>query len=240
MTQRRVLASPWAAGFVILSLAATPPSPPSVATQQFDVDEVLSALLAAEAELKSFTAEMVMTEHSALFGDSTFERGTLAMLKPGYVRREIVEPANRVLVVADGLARLFIPRIKQVQEYVLDELSEQSGELSQSPTSVASALRDEFDSSIAGIRTSADGRADIYVLEMFPIAGSAAAKRWKQVTLWVQAGDWYPPQRTILMEHTDDTTMIELSAVERNPGLEPKDFELDLPPGVEIIRQRLP
>lgn len=221
-----------------VALAALPQH--AAAKQQLDVDEVLAAILAAEDGVESFTANMALTERSALFGDSPVERGTLSMLKPGYVRREVAEPANRILVVAEGLARLYIPRIKQVQEYVLEELSEQGEEALESSASITSTLRDEFDSSISEVVPAGAGHGEQYVIEMLPIMGTETAKRWKKVTLWVESGEWYPPLRTVLLEHADDTTTIELSAVVRNPALVPGDFELDLPPGVEIIRQRVP
>lgn len=81
----------------------------------------------------------------------------------------------------------------------------------------------------------AESGARYYVLELTPLPDSEAARHWQTLRLWVPEGEWLPARRIVLVEHTGDVTRIDLREVERNTDLEPSDFDLDLPSGVEVV-----
>lgn len=99
-------------GAIIVGLFVLP-NPP--ATPQMDVDEVLAAIEAAEAELESFTADMEAIERIVLFDDDETETGTVAFLRPNYFRRDVLAPGVRTETIADGTLTMYMPRIKQAQ-----------------------------------------------------------------------------------------------------------------------------
>ena len=98
-------------GAIIVGLFVLPNPQP----QSMDLDAVLTAIEAADAEIESFTADMVSTEHIVLFNDREVESGTVSFLKPTYFRREVTEPNERTEVIGESQVTVYIPRIKQAQ-----------------------------------------------------------------------------------------------------------------------------
>ena len=238
---------------------------PEQSGEPLGVDAVLSEIERADATLESFTATIVTTEYFVLFDERSVERGTMAFLKPNSVRREIEEPALRTEVLAEGLAQVYIPRINQVEQFPV-ESSEQGQQLVVPGLASASELRVAYEVSLlevadqieqeSGEDTQSAGPGSpgetaggavavaaatqeagrFYVLRLVPRLETEAAKHWKSIVLWVPEGQWHPARRIVMQQHNDDTNTIDLLGVVRNPGLEPEDFELDLPADVEIIR----
>lgn len=217
-----------------------------------DVGGVLAAMERAEAELHGFEAEMAETTHFALFDETDVLRGTLRYLEPGRVRRDFTEPVERVEVVADDEARVYHPRIKKVDVYPLESAAGQelvipglasARELEEAyevtleqvlePEEVAAATED-------GPAPALEVEARTYVLELVPRPGTVAARYWESIRLWLEEGGWHPARRIVLTEPNGDTKTLDLRDVERNPGLEPSDFELDLPDDVRVVRHGRP
>lgn len=210
------------------------PSPQQTEVTPLGLDDVLRAIETADDGLESFEANMVTTDHFALFGDTEVERGTLSYLRPGFLRRDLVEPAPHTLIVGDGMAKIYIPRINQAQFFPIDT-SEEGRKLVVPGMASASELRAAYEVLLAEVLPD-DGAGQVYVLELLPLPATEAAKHWTTITLSVRAGQWHPAERIAIVQHNGDTTTIELTDVVRNPDLKPSDFELDLPDGVEIIR----
>ena len=210
------------------------PSPAQVEVTPLGLEDVLRAIETAADGLDSFEAEMVTTDHFALFGDTDVEKGTLSYLRPGYLRREIVEPALQTLIVGDGMAKIYIPRIKQAQFHPIDT-SEEGRKLVVPGMASATELRAAYDVSLTEVLAD-DGAGRVYVLELLPLPETEASKLWTSITLSLREGQWHPAERIHIVQHNGDTTTYELTKIVRNPELKPSDFELDLPDGVEIIR----
>lgn len=210
------------------------PSPQQTEVTPLGLDDVLRAIETADDGLESFEADMVTTDHFALFGDTEVERGTLSYLRPGFLRRDLVEPAPHTLIVGDGMAKIYIPRINQAQFFPIDT-SEEGRKLVVPGMASASELRAAYEVLLAEVLPD-DGAGQVYVLELVPLPETEAAKHWTTITLSVRAGQWHPAERIAIVQHNGDTTTIELTDVVRNPDLKPSDFELDLPDDVEIIR----
>jgi outer membrane lipoprotein-sorting protein len=210
------------------------PSPPQVEVAPLGLDDVLRAIETADEGLTSFEANMVTTDHFALFGDTEVETGTLAYLKPGFLRRELVEPALHTLIVSEGMAKIYIPRINQAQYYPIDT-SEEGQKLVVPGMASAPELRAAYDVTLAEVQPD-DGAGRVYVVELVPLPDTEAAKLWTSITLSVREAQWHPAERIVTVQHNGDTTTIELTEVVRNPDLKPSDFDLELPDGVEIIR----
>ena len=102
---------------------------PQDQTKNLDLDAVLVAIEAASDVLESFTADMTATEHIELFDDEETESGTVAFLKPAYIRREITDPALRTELIADESVTVYIPRIKQARIMSLAGSSEEAQDL---------------------------------------------------------------------------------------------------------------
>jgi len=220
-------------GAIIVGLFVLPNPQP----QAMDVDAVLTAIEAADAEVESFTADMVSTEHIVLFDDRDVESGTVAFLKPTFFRREVTEPNERTEVIGDAKVTVYIPRINQAQIISLEGSAEEGQDLTVPGLASSSELKSAYAVSLQGVTTDESDGATLYVLRLVPNVGTPPAKHYKAITLSVAEGEWHPARRILLESHTGDTTTIELSNIALNPGLEPDDFELDLPEGTEIINR---
>lgn len=232
-------------GAIILGLFVLPGPQ---AESPLDLDGVLAAMERAEQELQGFTAEMVETTHFSLFDETDVLEGTVRYLEPARVRRDFTSPSERVEVVADGEARIYIPRIKKVDVYPLD--SAEGRELVIPGLASADRLREAYEVTLervlapdqvpsatnGGPAPTLDVEGRTYVLDLVPRADTAAARHWKSIELWVEEGEWHPARRIVLTEPNGDTKTLDLSAVARNPGLDGSDFELDLPDDVRVVR----
>ncbi len=220
-------------GAIIAGLFVLPSPQPS----QMDVDGVLDAIEAADEEIDSFTANMEVTERIVLFDDEETENGTVAFLKPNYFRRDVTEPGTRTEAIADGQLTMYMPRIKQAQIISLDgALAE--GEESAIPIpgiSSSAELKAAYEVSLQEV-TEEDG-VPVYAILMIPKPGTESAKRYKAITLHVAEGEWHPARRIVLEDHVGDTNTIVLTNVDRDAGLSPDDFRLDLPSDTEIIKR---
>lgn len=201
---------------------------------QLDADGVLREMERVGRSLESFRAGFTSTKQYALFDDREVESGTLLFLQPSYVKRMVEEPQLRIEVVSSGRAQVYVPRVKQVQLYTFDDGSTGQPRFALPGISDPVELREEYDVALQGIDGEAAER--YYVLELTPLSGSDASGHWRTLRLWVPDGTWLPAHRIELVEHTGDTTRIDLHDVVRNPGLSRSDFELDLPSDVEVVR----
>ncbi len=220
-------------GAIILGLFVLPNPQP----QNADLDAVLAAIEVASDAIESFTADMTSIERIEIFEDEETESGTVAFLRPAYMRREITDPSVRTELIADDTVTVYIPRIKQARILPLAGSLEEGRDLDVPGLVSSSDLRTSFDVSLQDVsRDDADG-ATLYVLRLVPKPGTSAARHFKTVTLVVVEGEWYPARRIVLEEHAGVTRTIVLTNVDRDPGLDPDDFRLELPDDVEIIRQ---
>jgi outer membrane lipoprotein-sorting protein len=202
-----------------------------------DVDAVLAAIEAADAEIDSFTANMEAIERIPVFEDEETETGTVAFLQPNYFRRDVLEPGVRTEAIADGQLTMYMPRIKQAQIVSLEgALAE--GEESAIPIpglSSSSELRSVYDVSLGEVTE--EGGVRLYSVLLVPKLDTQPAKRFRTITLQVADGEWHPARRIIMEDHVGGTNTIVLTNVVRNAGLSPDDFRLELPPGTEIINR---
>lgn len=220
-------------GAIIVGLFVLPNPQP----QNLDLDAVLAAITTASDAIESFTADMTAIERLELFDDEETESGTVAFLKPAYMRREITDPSVRTELIADDSVTVYIPRIKQARIMSLAASLEEGRDLDVPGMVSSSDLRESFDVSLEGVDRDAGGGAALYVLRLVPKPGTSAARHFKTVTLSVVEGEWYPARRIVLEEHAGTTRIIILTNVDRDAGLDPDDFRLEFPDDVEIIRQ---
>ena len=214
-------------GLIIVGLFVLPNPQP----QHADLDAVLAAIEVASDGIESFTADMTATERIEIFDDEETESGTVAFLKPAYLRREITE------LIADDSVTVYIPRIKQARIMPLAGSLEEGRDLDVPGMASTSDLRTSFDVSLQDVGRADGEGATLYVLRLVPKPGTSAARRFKTITLSVAEGEWYPARRIVLEGHAGTTTTIVLTNVDRDAGLDPDDFRLELPDDVEIIRQ---
>ncbi len=217
-------------GAIIVGLFVLPNAP---AAPQMDVDEVLAAIAAADAESDSFTADMSSTERIVLFAAEETATGPVAFLQPASFRRQVTDPNDRTEVIADNKVTVYIPRIKQAQIISIAGSMDEGQDLVIPGLASSSELKSAYEVSLEGVAE--DGGARVYTLRLVPKPGTTPAKHYRAITLQVAEGEWHPARSIILESYVGDTNTIVLTNVVRNAGLEPDDFKLDLPADTEIV-----
>jgi len=192
------------------------------------LDEILAEMQKAGDALKTLSADFQQTDYDAILEDRDISRGKLYLQPPGRVRWEHVEPAPKVLVVRDQLARLYNPTAGQVNEFETNSGGSSGFNLLVGFGSGSDEIAKNYDASLL------EETASSVVLKLVPKPDSPASI-FAAIELTVDKTTW-TPVRSVFREMNRDHTDIDFDNVVVNGKLPDNIFELDLPPGVEIIK----
>ena len=193
------------------------------------LDEILAEMQKAGDELKTLSADFEQTDYDAILEDRELSTGKLYLEIPGRVRWEHVEPAPKVLVVKDGLVRLYNPTAGQVQEFEQKQGSGSGGfNLLVGFGTSNDEIAKNYDASLL------EETSTSVVLKLVPTPDSPASI-FAAIELTVDKTTW-TPIRSVFHEMNRDHTNIDFENVVVNGKLPDHIFELDLPPDVEIIK----
>ena len=198
-------------------------------------EEILEKMTAAGRSVTNFSASIAQKKWTAILKE--FDRGESGNLwylrgKDGkaYLRREILRPENNILVISDGEAVFYEPRIRQAHKYQLGKNKDKAEFLVLGFGPSASSLSDTYDIRLLG-EENVDGRK-AYMLELRPKSDKAAAY-FPQIVLWIAEQVWLPIQQK-LIEPNGDYLLIKFSDLKLNPGISRSRFKLVLPGNVEV------
>ena len=147
---------------------------------------------------------------------------------PGRIRWEYAFPVRKVLLVKDDKILLYNAVAHQVQEFERGQMPGAGVDLLIGFGSSNAEIGKHYDVSLL------EERSEDVVLELIPKPDSSASV-FAAIELTLGKADW-TPVRTVFHEWNKDTTTLAFAVVKLNEPLPPNVFELDLPPGVEIIR----
>jgi len=193
------------------------------------LDEILAEMETAGAELETLSADFEQTDYDAILEDQELSTGKLYLEMPGRVRWEHLEPAAKVLVVNDELVRLYNPTAGQVQEFEQKQEGRSGGfNLLVGFGTSHDEMTKNYDASLLEETSSS------VVLKLVPKPDSPASI-FTAIELTVDKTTW-TPIRSVFHEMNHDHTDIDFENVVVNGKLPDHIFELELPKGVEIIR----
>jgi outer membrane lipoprotein-sorting protein len=189
----------------------------------------VDAAMAAVADLR---AEFEQRRHTPLLKKPLVSKGTVATKGPR-VRWDTTSPRASVLLVGDGLVRLFYPADNLVEEYPAGEGFQ---DLAGAPLPRLSVLKERFD--ITQIATSelapGDESADHLAIELKPKSESL---RSHVTSVRVLIDESQPAAiRVVMTDAEGERTEIEFTNVKLNQGVKAEDLELKLPEGVRVSR----
>lgn len=209
---------------VLMGLScATPPS--------FGLDrlgEVLAALQEAGDRLETLTADFEQINRDHILEEEETSSGKLFLQVPGRIRWEYAPPAAKVLLVKDDKILLYNVVAHQVQEFERGQMRGAGADLLIGFGRSNAEIGKHYDVSLL------EERAEEVVLELIPKPDSSASI-FAAIELTLGKSDWTPVQ-TVFHELNKDTTTLAFEDVKLNQPLPARVFELDLPPGVEILR----
>ncbi|MBI3939619.1 MAG: outer membrane lipoprotein carrier protein LolA [Acidobacteria bacterium] len=198
-------------------------------------EEILARMEAAGRRVTNFTAAISQKKWTAVLKE--FDRGETGTLwylrgKEGQasLRREIVNPNDNVLVVSNGEAVFYEPRLKQARKYQLGKNKDKAEFLVLGFGSSTASLSATYHIRLLGQET-LDGQRT-HLLELHPKSEKAAAY-FSQILLWVAEEIWLPVQQK-LVEPNGDYLLIKFSSLKLNPGIDKGKFKLTLPKDVQV------
>lgn len=190
--------------------------------------EILAALGKAGDSLETLTAEFEQTNRDHILEEEEKTSGKLYMKVPGQIRWEYAPPDSKVLLVKDDKILLYNPIAHQAQEFKQGQRRGAGADLLIGFGKSNAEIGKHYDVSLVA----EDDRQ--VVLKLVPKPDSAASI-FAAIDMTLNKENW-TPDRTVFHELNKDTTILEFQNVRVNGPLPPNAFELELPPGVEIIR----
>lgn len=216
----------------ILPLAAATPRrgklPP-------DLTEILSRMNDAKKRLKTLSANLEYTKVTVLVNDKSTELGQFFFHKSKNpeIMIKMLKPDPKTILFKKNRAEIYLPKIKQIQEYDLEghtELVQQflllgfgteTGELKKS---YKLKLLNEED--IEGYTTA--------VLDLTPREESIAAHISK-VQLWISEESWLPVQQKFF-EPDGDYLVARYTGVKVNRRIPASSFEISASEGTKRVK----
>jgi outer membrane lipoprotein-sorting protein len=210
---------------------------PSVGVGQtrLPLDQVLDRMEAAGRQFRTLEADIERTKVTVIVDDHSTDYGKVYFARRGdasRIRLSITRPSQQELLVDEGKARLYFPRINQVQEYDLGENQDKAEFLVIGFGASNASLREYYDVTLAGEET-VDG-VPTSVLDLKPRSTEVSAM-FSTIRLWVDQERWVPVQSR-LTEVGGDYLIVKFSNIRTNGRIPESTFELRLPRDVQIIR----
>ncbi len=195
------------------------------------LDTVLEQMEAAGEAFRSLEADIERTKVVVFVNDHSTDSGKVYFAGAGEdsrIRLSIREPAEQHLLVADGKAQLYRPRINSLEEYDLRERRDIAEFLMIGFGASNQMLTDDYDVSIVG-EAMLDGiQTSMLILEP---RSERVAGMFPTIQLWVDQERWIPVQSR-LNEAGGDYQIVKYSSIVLNGRVGNDIFTLDLPEDV--------
>jgi len=168
---------------------------------------------------------------SGALGSGTVESGTLRILRPGRMRWDYSKPEAKIALVRGNETEVYLPADRQLIRGRMDREGNLLGALL-----TGSGRLDDFFRPLL-IATPSRGGDGAYLLRLEPkIAGSGGEEGpgFESVTLFLR-----PPEFGIaaaeVLDAAGNRVAFRFSAIRRNRGIREGFFQLEPPPGTEIV-----
>lgn len=206
-----------------------------IGAQELTLDQVLSRMEAAGDRLKTLRAEVEQKKWTEILQEyDAGESGLFLFLKGEhgvYLRKQIQQPYENLLVIREGEVIFYQPGIKQAQKYQLGRHKDKAEFMLLGFGSDKESLHQSYNIQLQG--RGKLGERQAYQLELTPKSEKVSAF-FSRIVLWIDPQLWIPVQQK-LVEPTQDHLLIRFSKIEWNPRISKSDFEVKLPKDVAII-----
>lgn len=208
---------------------------PSSSAQSPSLEQILSRMDQSGANLRSMSCQITQKKWTDILEEfDKGETGRFYFLKKGgkvYLRKDIVQPQDNSLVIADGKVVFYQPRIKQAQQYNLGENKDKAEFLLLGFGSNKQSLKNTYAIRLLG-NEKIRGR-ECHILELTPKSEKVSAF-FPQIVLWVD-NQLNVPIRQKLVEPTKDYLLIDFDEIQLNPPIADSLFQLKLPKDVKVV-----
>ena len=198
---------------------------------EMSADEIASMMEAKQAEIKDFSATMVMT--SSFGGEDMTMRATMVTKPPDKTRSEFIEPAELAgtLTVRNGSTMwTYDPAKNQVTKMTLPE----DAPFEMDYTQIVKGILDENDISYKG--TENVGGRSAYVIEATP-KDEADRKFISKTRVWVDRENWMLLGTEMYDADGNPMVKVEYRDITFNTGVLDSEFIFEVPEGAEVVEE---
>jgi len=214
--------------FMLLSLQVS-------AQGTYTLDQVLAKMEENGKNFRSMQANLERTKVTVIVNDKAIDSGVVYFTRRGKDPRimvEITKPEQQRMLIDEGKALLFFPKLKQVQEYFLGKDQDKAEFLLIGFGQSNQDIRKVYDTAVIG-EENIDG-VKTSILELKPKSAKASAL-FSKIRLWMDQTKWIPIQ-TQLTEASGDYMIVKFTNIKMNVKIPESAFDLKMPKDVKTIK----
>ncbi len=218
-----------------LTLSLAPPAGARKGKRPADLTQILDQMNEVSKRLKTISAVLEYTKFTVLVNDKSTESGLFYFRKgkTPEICMDIQKPDTKVLLLKKNRGYYYLPKIKQIQEYDLNQKSDVVQQIlllgfGTDPSDLKKAydvkyLREE----------DLEGDTNV-LLELVPRKGSVS-NQFTKIQMWVSEESWLPTQQKFI-QPGGDYLLARYTSVKMNRPLANSIFELDAPSDAKIVK----
>ena len=191
-----------------------------------EADAISGKLKQRYAGIRDLRADFVQLAQHASLGREERASGRVVVQRPGRMRWEYREPVARVMVVSEGMLRIFSPEEAQLQLVPL-------GEGAFSPTAIAFLLGDLDLDRVFAPELPAEERPGRLGLVLRPREPAA----FEFLEVWLDP-ESYQVRESVVRDLFGNRTELRFTKTRENIGVEELVFTLEVPEGTDVIDLR--
>ncbi len=216
-----------------LALSLAPPA--GARKHPGDLTQILDQMKEASKNLKTVSAILEYTKFTMLVNDKSTESGLFYFRKgkTPEICLDIQKPDTKILLLKKNKGEYYLPKIKQIQEYDLNQRSDVVQQIlllgfGTDPSDLKKAydvkyLREE----------DLEGDTNV-LLELVPRKGSVSSQFIK-IQMWISEESWLPTQEKFF-QPGGDYLVVRYSSVKKNRVLANSIFELNAPSDAKRVK----
>ncbi len=201
----------------------------------YTLDQVLAKMNEGGKSFQSMQAAIERTKVTVLVNDKALDSGTVYFTRRGTEPRimvQITKPEQQRMLIDMGKARLYFPKLKQVQEFVLGKNQDKAEFLFIGFGQSNQDIKRVYNAALVGEET-IDGQKTS-ILELKPKDPKASAM-FTGIRLWIDQQRWIPIQ-TRMTEASGDYMIIKFTNIKMNAKIPDSMFDLKMPKDVQVIK----
>jgi outer membrane lipoprotein-sorting protein len=205
--------------------------PLSAGAQTHTLDQLLAQMAQTGRDFRSMEASIERTKVTVIVNDKFVDSGKVYFTGRGTSARikfEILKPEPQLMLIRDGKALLYYPKLKDAQEYSLGHNQDKAEFLLIGFGPANESISKYYDVTLVGAET-VDGK-NATVIDLKPKAREVLS-RFKLIRLWIDPQKWTPVQ-TRVTEASNDYQIVKFSNIRMNSAISESVFGIKLPKDV--------
>jgi outer membrane lipoprotein-sorting protein len=225
----------WVRLFLLWILASGFWLPNLALAQTYTLDQILAKMEENGKNFRSMQASMERTKVTVIVNDKATDIGTVYFARRGKDPRimvDITKPEQQRMLIDQGKALLYFPKLKQVQEYFLGQNQDKAEFLLIGFGQSNQDIRKVYDTALVGEETINGQKTSI--LELKPKSVKASAL-FSKIRLWMDQTKWIPIQSQ-MTEASGDYMIVKFTNIKMNVKIPESAFDLKMPKDVKTIK----